>query len=99
MHVTIEKKLKQYLGLEDRDSEIRAISQKVVVPDENILRHFGSDTRSIYVAEEPWKYDESTGVYVDQWGIGYKENCKLYTNALPQRHRATERRFQNGFSL
>jgi uroporphyrinogen decarboxylase len=74
MHVTIEKKLKRYLGLEDRGSEIKAISQKVVVPDENILRHFGSDTRSIYVAEEPWKYDESAGVYVDQWGIGYKEN-------------------------
>ena len=74
MHVTIEKKLKKYLGFEDKGSEIKSINQQVVIPDEKILRHFGSDTRSIYVAEQPWKHDETTGLYIDQWGIGYQEN-------------------------
>lgn len=74
MHVVIEKKLKQYLGFEDKGSEVGSISQKIVIPDESILNYFGSDTRSIFVAEQPWKYDETTGISTDQWGIGYKEN-------------------------
>jgi len=87
MHVTIEKKLKKYLGFEDKGSEIKSINQQVVIPDETILRHFGSDTRSIYVAEQPWKHDETTGLYIDQWGIGYQENpdgnyFNFYTHPL-----------------
>lgn len=87
MHVTVEKKLKEYLGIEDKGSEIKSIYQKVVVPDESLLKHFGCDTRSIFVAETPWAYDEQTGVYTDQWGIGYKENpdgnyYNFYTHPL-----------------
>lgn len=75
MHVKIEKKLKKYLGLEDKGSEIKATSIQVVVPDESILRYFGADTRSIFVSEcVPWKYNEETNLYIDQWGIGYKKN-------------------------
>lgn len=87
MHVTIEKKLKEYLGIEDHGSEVKAINQKVVVPDESILKHFEADTRSIFIWEEAWKYDEKTGIYTDQWGIGYKENpdgnyFNFYTHPL-----------------
>lgn len=74
MHVTVEKRLKQYLKIADQGSEIKAINQKVVVPDEAILQHFGCDTRSIFISELPWKYDEKTDIYTDQWHIGYKEN-------------------------
>jgi uroporphyrinogen decarboxylase len=74
MHVTVEKKLKQYLGLEGKGSEVKSLNQKVVIPDERVLDYYGSDTRSIYFSEEPWKYNEATGVYTDQWGIGYTEN-------------------------
>lgn len=87
MHVIVEKKLKKYLRLKDNGSEIKAISQKVVIPDESILKYFGADTRSIFISEEPWKYNETTGVYIDQWGIGYKENpdgnyFNFYTHPL-----------------
>jgi uroporphyrinogen decarboxylase len=75
MHVTIEKKLKKYLGFEDKGSEIKATSIQVVVPDESILRYFGADTRSIFISEcVPWKYNAETNLYIDQWGIGYKKN-------------------------
>lgn len=74
MHMNIEKKLKKHLGMEDNGSEVKALNQKVVIPDERILKHFGADSRSIFISEQPWTYDEKTGVYKDQWGIGYIEN-------------------------
>ena len=74
MHVSIEQRLLRHLGLEARESEIRAINQQVVVPDERLLLHFGCDTRTIFIAEQPWRYDAGTGVYTDQWGIGYTRN-------------------------
>lgn len=75
MHATIEKELKKKLGLKDNGTNIMAVNQGVVVPDESVLEHFGCDTRCVYMNEaRPWRYDASKDVYYDQWNIGLKMN-------------------------
>ena len=74
MHLKIETALKQRLGFEGGEPEIRAVNQQVTVADERILEHFGVDTRTIYFEEDrPWlQVDEE--VFEDQWGLLYKLN-------------------------
>ena len=76
MHVSTEKKLMDYFGMAEEESEIKSLGQRVVVPNEKILRRFGCDTRSIFITENvaPWRYDAERGIYEDQWGILYKKN-------------------------
>ena len=72
MHHSIEKALKKRLNLKDNGTEIRALGQGVVVPDESLLEYFGADSRSIYFDESvPWK-DNGDGTFTDMWGIGLK---------------------------
>ena len=74
MHLKIETALKEHLGFEGGEPEIRATNQLVTVGDERILEHFGSDTRSIYFEEDrPWQ-EVDQGIYQDQWGLQYKIN-------------------------
>ena len=79
MHWQIEKQLLEALGMNHEKSTIIAVDQQVVVPDERILRFFGSDTRSIYIREAgPWRKGEN-GIFYDQWGIGRKYDGRYYT--------------------
>jgi uroporphyrinogen decarboxylase len=79
MHWQIEKKLCQALGFPYDTSTIIARDQQAVVPDERILRHFGADTRSLYIREAgPWREDEK-GIFYDQWGIGRVYDGRYYT--------------------
>ncbi len=74
MHRKIEKKLKEYLGINGTESQMKAFNQQVVIPDERILQHFGVDTRTIYISEAtPWE-KQPDGTYIDQWGLGYSLN-------------------------
>lgn len=80
MHQLIEKKLKEYLGMEDHGSVIKARSLGVVVPDPRILEYFGADTCCVYINEAfPWIENED-GTFTDMWGISYKfnEQCLFY---------------------
>jgi uroporphyrinogen decarboxylase len=72
MHVSIEKKLCEYLGFEYQSSEIKAWDQQVVIPSEKILKYFGADARSIYIGEAFAWQEQSDGTFIDQWGIGRK---------------------------
>ena len=75
MHATVEKELKKKLDLKDNGTNIMAVNQGVVVPDESVLEHFGCDTRCIYINEvRPWRHDMSADIYYDQWNIGLKMN-------------------------
>lgn len=79
MHEVIEKKLKEYLHLEDHGSLIKSRNQGIVVPDQSIVDYFGVDTCSIYINEvRPWVENED-GTFTDMWGISHKYNpCTLY---------------------
>ncbi len=72
IHVEVEKKLKKYFGFEGGKSRIRSYNQRCVIPDERILQYFGSDTRSIYFNESKEWVKQPNGLWVDEWGIGYK---------------------------
>ncbi|MCP4398637.1 MAG: hypothetical protein GY801_15235 [bacterium] len=74
MHINIEKKLKEFLRINGGESQMKAFNQQVVIPDEQILQHFGADTRTIYISEAtPWE-KQADGSYIDQWGLGYAQN-------------------------
>ena len=78
IHYVKQNELKKYLGLKDNGTEIKAVSQGVVIPDEIILNYFEVDTRSIYINETcPWNKN-SDGTYTDMWSIGYKLNPDGY---------------------
>ena len=74
MHLKIETALKEMLGINGGEPEIRAVNQQVTVADERILEHFKVDTRCIYFEEDrPWQEVEP-GIFEDQWGLQYKIN-------------------------
>ncbi|MBD3309437.1 hypothetical protein GF339_23790 [candidate division KSB3 bacterium] len=74
MHLQVEQRLKEYLGINGKPSEMKAFNQQVVIPDERILQHFGADTRTLYISEvTPWER-QPDGTYIDQWGLGYALN-------------------------
>lgn len=78
MHLEIEKKVKQALSLEDHGYLIKSTVQKVVVPDQSIVDHFGVDTCSIYFNEtRPWIENED-GTFTDMWGLTHKINPDGY---------------------
>jgi uroporphyrinogen decarboxylase len=83
MHYTVQDKLRKYLGLADNGTEIRALNQNVVVPDDNILEYFGADCVSLYFNEsQPWK-DNGDGTFTDMWGVVQKPNPDgLYFNMV-----------------
>lgn len=71
-HVEVEKELKKYLGFKGGKTRIRSYNQRCVIPDERILQYFGSDTRSVYFKESKKWTKQPDGLWVDEWGIGYK---------------------------
>ena len=79
MHWKVEKNLCEALGFPYIKSDIIAVDQQVVVPDERILDHFKADTRSIYIRENgPWTEGQD-GIFYDQWGIGRVFDGQYYT--------------------
>lgn len=78
MHQQVEQQLKRYLNLADHGSEVKALSQFVVIPDQSIVDYFGVDTCSIYINEaRPWT-DNGDGTLADMWGISYRLNPDGY---------------------
>ncbi len=78
MHWKVERDLCGLLGFPYAGSLIVATDQQVVVPDERILRHYGVDTRCLYIREAfPWR--EEGGVFYDQWGIGRVFDGEYYS--------------------
>lgn len=74
MHQIMEQEVKQYLNLKDNGSEIKALSQFVVIPDQSIVDYFDVDTCSIYIDEaRPW-IDNGDSTFKDMWGIDYRIN-------------------------
>ena len=79
MHITIQKAIKERLGLPESEPDVRAYSLGVAVPDESLLQYFGADARSLYFDEvHPWRHDPDEDVYYDQWKLGYKLNPDGY---------------------
>lgn len=69
MHQILEEKIKKKLNLEDHGYLIKSRFQKITVPDQSIVEHFGVDTCSIYMNESSeWREDEKGNLY-DMWGI------------------------------
>jgi len=78
MHRTVEKRLMDALGLDYPESNVTSVDQQVVSPAESLLRHFGSDSRCLYVRETvPWV--EEDGIYYDHWHIGRRDDGQYYT--------------------
>ncbi|MDR1586356.1 MAG: hypothetical protein LBS57_02735 [Treponema sp.] len=83
MHHTVQTRFLQHLGLAGSGTEIRAVCQGVVVPDDSILDYFGADCRSVYINESrPWR-DNGDGTFTDMWGLVQKLNPDgLYYNMV-----------------
>ncbi len=78
MHHSVYAELRQRLGLPAKTPTIRAWSQKVVVPDEDVLEHFGADARVVYLDEAHAPVDNGDGTLTDMWGIRYRLNPDGY---------------------
>lgn len=79
MHRSIERAVKDALGLETTEEVIRARMLGIVLPDDSIMNHFNPDCVSIYLNEQqPWQYCSEEDVYYDAWGIGYRLNPDGY---------------------
>ena len=89
MHELIEEEFKQRLGLTDNGYNIKARSQRVVIPDKSVVEYLGVDTCSIYINEvRPW-IDNGDGTFTDMWGIMLQKNPDgLYYNRIsnPLKH-------------
>lgn len=77
-HWTIEKQVKERLGLKDNGYLIKSRPQLITVPDQSIVDYFGVDTCSIYMNETREWIDNGDGTFTDMWGIGQKLNPDGY---------------------
>ena len=82
-------RLKEHLGLPDRDYELIDNMQQVVKIEDHVLKRFGVDTRQLFLKPaKPWQ-KLSDGGLVDEWGVKWKASAgdhyfDMYESPLTQ---------------
>jgi uroporphyrinogen decarboxylase len=76
--VTAYEKLRAYLGLDSRETEVCDAIQQICIPHPDIMEAFGVDTRGLWPAtsHNTGFCDRDDGEFlfhVDEWGLGYKK--------------------------
>ncbi len=73
LHVQVQDQLMRYLGISGYRNIIGVASSNVVIPDQQLLRVFQTDTRCIFLKEYPqMQFNIHNRSYTDKWGIEYK---------------------------
>ena len=68
-------RLKEHLGLPDRDYELIDNMQQVVRIEDHVLKRFGVDTRQLFLKPvKPWQKLPGGGL-VDEWGVKWKASA------------------------
>ncbi len=71
------RRLREYLKLPARPVRLSDAIQQIALPDEDLLRHFGVDTRGLWpLTNHNYDFqDQDDGQYlwhIDEWGLGYR---------------------------
>ena len=78
IHITAYEKLIKYLGFSDLEAEVYDNIQQLALPDEQVLKHFEVDVRSIRPSSpdsynlDIQKVGDNTE-YTDEWGIRWRK--------------------------